>query len=200
MVPPSHGGRRPGAGRKPGSGAYGEPTQSLRVPVSQLPVVFSVLARVRARRAAGPGEALALDPLALEPASRLRGPIRFSAAVPAGFPSPADDYVQDTLDLNQHLIRQGHEAATFILRVEGWSMLGAGIHDGDEIVVDRALAPAEGKVVVAILNGQLTIKRLRFREGQPVLVAENPHFKDRILAEGEELQIWGVVTRVLHKL
>ena len=200
MSPPSHGGFRPGAGRKPGSGVYGEPTQSLRVPVSQLPVVFSVLAHARARHASGPGEAIAVDPLALETASRHPGPIRFSAAVPAGFPSPADDYVQDTLDLNQHLIRQGHEAATFILRVEGWSMLGAGIHDGDEIVVDRALPPAEGKVVVAIVNGQLTIKRLRFREGRPVLVAENPHFKDRVLAEGEELQIWGVVTRVLHKL
>ena len=203
MTPPpsSHGGRRPGAGRKPGSGSYGEPTQPLRVPHSQVPTVLAYLEHWRAGTVLPlePGTAVAQDarPLAV---TGTTGPIRFSAAVPAGFPSPADDYVQECIDLNRHLIRQGHEAATFILRVEGWSMLGAGIHDGDEIVVDRALTPSEGRIVVAVVNGQLTIKRLRFREGQPVLIAENPHFADRTFAEGEELEIWGVVTRVLHKV
>jgi DNA polymerase V len=199
----AHGGRRPGAGPKPGSGRYGEPTQPIRVPASQVP---SVLAYLEARRmpAKQSGEAMASDPraIAVRPAGSApaRGTIRFGSKIPAGFPSPADDYVQERIDLNRHLIRQGHEAATFILRVDGWSMIGAGIHDGDEIVVDRALTPSEGRIVVAIVNGDLTIKRLRFREGKPVLIAENPHFKERTFAEGEALEIWGVVTRVLHQV
>lgn len=128
------------------------------------------------------------------------GLVIFATRVRAGFPSPADDYVEDVLDLNRHLIRAGHEDATFVLRVEGWSMIGAGIFDGDEVIVDRALAAKEGSIVVAVVNGDLTIKRLRFREGMPVLCAENPHFADRTFADGEELVIWGVVTRSLHKL
>lgn len=104
------------------------------------------------------------------------------------------------MDLNRHLIRQGHEDATFVLRVEGWSMMLAGIHDGDEVIVDRALTAKEGSVVVAVVNGDFAIKRLRFRAGLPVLCSENPHFSDREFKEGEELVIWGVVTRVLHKV
>ena len=118
----------------------------------------------------------------------------------AGFPSPADDYIEDVLDLNRHLIAHGHEEATYVLRVEGWSMIGAGIFDGDEVIVDRAKAPKENSVVVAVVNGDLSIKRLQFRKGLPVLVAENAHFTDREFKEGEELVIWGVVTRVLHKV
>lgn len=120
--------------------------------------------------------------------------------VPAGFPSPADDYVEETIDLNAHLIRKGHEAATFIVRASGWSMFGAGIHDGDEVVVDRALQPQDGSVVVAAIDGELLIKRLRIRGGKPVLVSENPHYPERVVAHGETLEIWGVATRVLHKL
>ena len=130
-----------------------------------------------------------------------------SAAIPlmlcevaAGFPSPADDYIEDVLDLNRHLIRQGHEAATFVLRVSGWSMLGAGIHDGDEIVVDRAIEPRPGHVVIAIRNGELTVKRLKVRAGKLVLAPENAHFSEIELKDGEEWSIWGVATRVLHKL
>ena len=129
-----------------------------------------------------------------------RGVVAFANRVRAGFPSPADDYVEDVLDLNRHLIRAGHEDATFVLRVEGWSMIGAGIFDGDEVIVDRALQAREGSIVVAVVNGDLTIKRLRFRDGRPVLCPENPHFTDRTFADGEELVIWGVVTRSLHKL
>jgi len=118
----------------------------------------------------------------------------------AGFPSPADDYIEDVLDLNRHLIIAGHEDATFVLRVSGHSMIQAGIFDGDEVVVDRAVNPTEGRIVVAVVNGDLTIKYLRFQAGKPVLVAGNPHYADRNFAEGDELTIWGVVTRVLHKV
>ena len=118
--------------------------------------------------------------------------------IAAGFPSPADDYVEKQIDLNTHLIL--HREATFILRVTGWSMRDAGIFDGDEIIVDRAITPVDGKIVVAAINGDLTVKRLR-RIGSAVhLVAENPEFPAIILQEGEELCIWGVVTRVLHRV
>lgn len=142
---------------------------------------------------------MALDPRPFRPQARARVR-KMASTVQAGFPSPADDYLESVLDLNRHLIIQGHEDSTFILRVAGHSMVTAGIHDGDEVVVDRALAPKDGSVVVAVVNGELTIKYLRFREGKPVLVAGNPHYADRAFAEGEELTIWGVVTRVLHKV
>jgi len=118
--------------------------------------------------------------------------------IAAGFPSPADDYVEKQVDLNTHLIQ--HKEATFILRVSGWSMRDVGIFDGDEIIVDRAITPSDGKIVVAAINGELTVKRLR-RVGESVhLLAENPDFPAIILKEGEELCIWGVVTRVLHSV
>jgi DNA polymerase V len=179
---------RRGPGRPPG-----EPTVRLRVPESQLPAVVAYLDAYRQ-------PATAHDPRPINLDSPAAGLVAFTSRVRAGFPSPADDYIEDVLDLNRHLIRQGHEEATFVLRIEGWSMLGAGIHDGDEIIVDRAVAPAEGRIVVAVVNGDLTVKRLKFAEGQPVLVAENPHFKDITFRDGEELVIWGVVTRVLHRV
>ncbi len=120
-----------------------------------------------------------------------------SHRVPAGFPSPADDYVQDRVDLNEHLIL--HREASFILRVSGWSMVGSGIFDGDEIIVDRAIEPQDGHVVVAVIDGELTVKRLKKTSGRIRLAAENPEYPDIEFAEGEELMIWGVVTRVLHK-
>ncbi len=118
--------------------------------------------------------------------------------IAAGFPSPADDYVEKHLDLNTHLIQ--HKEATFILRVAGWSMRDVGIFDGDEIIVDRAITPVDGKIVVAAINGDLTVKRLRIVEHRVHLLAENPEFPAIVLQEGEELCIWGVVTRVLHRV
>ena len=118
--------------------------------------------------------------------------------IAAGFPSPADDYVEKQIDLNTHLIQ--HREATFILRVSGWSMRDAGIFDGDEIIVDRAITPVDGKIVVAAINGELTVKRLRHVGESVHLLAENPDFPVIILKEGEELCIWGVVTRVLHSV
>lgn len=186
------GGRRIGAGRKPGTGAFKEPTKPIRVPESQVATVLDYLSNYRKRREA-PSSAL---PIATD-APKRKIPV-MSHRVPAGFPSPADDYVQDRVDLNEHLIL--HRDASFILRVSGWSMVGAGIHDGDELIVDRAIEPADGHVVVAVINGELTVKRLR-KSGKTVrLVAENPEYPDIEFDDGEELVIWGVVTRVLHKV
>ena len=186
------GGYRPGAGRKTGTGAYNEPTKPIRVPESQVAVILDYLSAYR-KKIKLPASAL---PIVTE-APRRAIPV-MSHRVPAGFPSPADDYVQDRVDLNEHLIL--HRDASFILRVSGWSMVGAGIHDGDELIVDRAIEPVDGHVVVAVIDGELTVKRLR-RSGKTVrLVAENPEYPDIEFVDGEELVIWGVVTRVLHKV
>ncbi|MEW6247566.1 MAG: translesion error-prone DNA polymerase V autoproteolytic subunit [Nitrospirota bacterium] len=122
----------------------------------------------------------------------------FVASIPAGFPSPADDYVEGTLDLNQHLIK--HPAATFFVRVTGDSMIDAGIHPGDLLIVDRALTPAEGDVVIAVLDGELTVKRLQRVNAKPVLVADNRRYPPIRPRENQEFEMWGVVTYVIHKV
>ena len=119
-------------------------------------------------------------------------------AVAAGFPSPAQDYFDGSLDLNDHLIRD--KTSTFIVPVSGESMTGAGISDGDELVVDRSLTPTHGSVVIAILDGELTVKRLELSPGGVVLRAENPEYPPILVAELSDLQIWGVVTVCLHRL
>ncbi|HSH13432.1 MAG TPA: translesion error-prone DNA polymerase V autoproteolytic subunit [Desulfurivibrionaceae bacterium] len=122
----------------------------------------------------------------------------FLCRVSAGFPSPAADHLDKCLNLNELLIK--HPAATFFVRVAGDSMTGAGINHDDILIVDRALEPANGKVVIAVLNGELTVKRL-FRNGELFrLAAENPDYPDLQLAEGESCEIWGVVSFVIHSL
>lgn len=129
-----------------------------------------------------------------------------SSAVRAGFPSPAEDYIEGNLDLNRHLIR--HPAATFIVRVEGDSMTGAGIFSGDLLVVDRSLEPRDGHVVIAVVDGELTVKRLRRHTGEGGnrwrLVAEHPDYPpiDMPGADegGETSAIWGVVTNAVRNL
>ena len=122
----------------------------------------------------------------------------YLAPVEAGFPSPADDYLDRRLDLHQHLVR--NEAATFFLRAHGESMLGAGIHDGDLLIVDRSMDAAHRKVVIAALDGELTVKRLLHREGRVLLAPENPRFEPIDSTESESVHLWGVVTYVVHKL
>jgi len=118
--------------------------------------------------------------------------------VQAGFPSPADDFIDKRLDLNEHLIL--HPAATFFVRAVGDSMLGAGIHDGDLLVVDRAVEPSAGKVVMAALGGELTVKRLE-RTGERLLLAPaNPDYPSFDVTAREDFEIWGVVSHVIHKL
>lgn len=122
----------------------------------------------------------------------------FAGKVSAGFPSPAADYVDKSLDLNDLLVQK--PAATFFVRAEGESMLGAGIHPNDILVVDRSLKPVSGKIVICALNGELTVKRLVFENAQWKLRAENPDYPDFILTDELELVVWGVVTNVIHAL
>lgn len=116
--------------------------------------------------------------------------------VSAGFPSPADDYVEDRLDLNQLLIH--NKTATFFLRVKGDSMINAGIHDGDIIVVDRSITPIDRSVVVAVIDSELTVKRLVLNNGVAELHAENPGYAPIRFKKGQEVTIWGVVTSSVH--
>ncbi|MDZ4201450.1 MAG: translesion error-prone DNA polymerase V autoproteolytic subunit [Gallionella sp.] len=127
----------------------------------------------------------------------LRLPL-FGHAVPAGFPSPADDYIEDRLDLNQLLVH--NKAATFFLRVKGDSMDNAGIHDGDIIVVDRSVEATDRSVVVAVIDGELTVKRLVMRNGIAELHPENPKYAPIRFKDGQELTIWGVVTSSVHSV
>lgn len=122
----------------------------------------------------------------------------YSHSISAGFPSPADDYIEDRLDLNELLVN--NKSATFFLRVKGDSMLNAGIHHGDIIVVDRSVQPVHRSIVVAVVDGELTVKRLMLRSGAAELHAENAKYAPICLQEGQELTIWGVVTSSVHQV
>ena len=122
----------------------------------------------------------------------------FTGKVAAGFPSPADDYIEKTLDLNDLLVQK--PAATFFVRAEGESMLGAGIHPNDILVVDRSIDPVPNKIIICALNGELTVKRLKSIGKEIILGAENPDYPDIIVQETIDLVIWGVVTNVIHSL
>lgn len=122
----------------------------------------------------------------------------FEAMVPAGFPSPAADYEEDKLDLNKHLIK--NPAATFFVRVTGDSMVGAGIHHGDLLVVDRSLEPKDKNVVIAVVEGELTVKRIRIGKKKIALEPENENYSVQQITEDADFQVWGVVTNVIHAL
>ena len=134
--------------------------------------------------------------LPLQP-PRLARPL-FLSRVPAGFPSPAEDYVECSLDLNEYLI--AHREATFFVRVKGHSMTGAGIRDGDLLVVDRSLEAGDGDIVVAVVDGELTVKRLSRRGGRVRLLPEHPGCAPIEFKDGQELTVWGVVTSVIHRV
>ncbi len=122
----------------------------------------------------------------------------FAESVQAGFPSPAQDHLEKQLDLNELLIK--HPAATFFVNVQGSSMIDAGIHSGDILIVDRAITPVDGKIVIAVINGEFTVKRLNKKDGQVWLVSENPEFADIHITDEVDFEIWGVVTYVINKL
>ncbi len=118
--------------------------------------------------------------------------------MPAGFPSPALDYVTETINLHENLVR--HPASTFIARVTGSSMEGAGISDGDRVLVEKGREPQSGDVVIAVLEDQFTLKRLMIERGRVWLHAENPEYPDIEIPCLDELTIWGVVYMSLHHL
>jgi len=117
--------------------------------------------------------------------------------VQAGFPSPAEDYLEDSLDLNEHLI--DNKESTFFVRVAGESMVDAGIRPNDILIVDKSIMAKDGNIIIAVVSGEFTVKRLVYRAGRVVLKAENKDFEDLLLSGEDELVVWGVVTSVIHK-
>ena len=118
-------------------------------------------------------------------------------SIPAGFPSPAEDYLDKQLDLNEWLIK--HPAATFFVRVEGDSMRDAGIASGDILIVDRSLEPSDGKIVVAVIDGEFTVKRIAIGAGGVQLLPANDSYTPIRVHPESDFRIWGVVTYVIHR-
>ncbi|WP_131764373.1 LexA family protein [Legionella drozanskii] len=169
------GGLRPGAGRPKGQSKYGEQTKAIRIPLSRINDVLHLIMH--------PSLTSYQIPL-------------YSSTVRAGFPSPADDYIEDFLDLNHYLIN--HPAATFMVRASGDSMTDVGIQSGDLLVVDRSINVTHGKIVIAAINGELTVKRLSKRNGRILLMPENNQYPPIDITDEQDLVIWGVVIHVIH--
>ena len=122
----------------------------------------------------------------------------FLESVSAGFPSPADDYLEGRLDLNDALIR--NPASTFFVRVTGDSMIGAGIHSNDILVVDRSLNAKDGSIVIAVIDGELLVKRIFMNDGKVFLMPENIAYEQIEIKDEMKFEIWGVVTTVIHSV
>jgi DNA polymerase V len=126
---------------------------------------------------------------------RLSAFIPFYNAIQAGFPSPADDYMEEKLDLNRFLIK--NPSSTFYIKVEGVSMIGAGIHPKDILIVDRSLKAKNNDIIIALVNGEFTVKRLSVQPLKVWLLPENPRYSP-IDVTDTDFQVWGVVTYVIH--
>ena len=135
-------------------------------------------------------------PIQFEKRASMRIPM-VTAIVDAGFPSPADDHLERSIDLNEELIR--NKAATYCVRVQGESMREAGIHAGDVLVVDRSITPTDRQIVVAMIDGDFTVKRFRKFGAKLLLEAANADFPSIQIGENQELVIWGAVTYIIHK-
>ena len=170
----SHGGKRMGAGRPKGQGKYGTSTKAIRVP-----------------------EYLLEDIKDYSMNGGYKIPF-FSSKVAAGHPSVAEDHIEETLDMNSLLIK--NPDTTFCVRVSGLSMIDAGIYEGDALLVDSSIQPREGKIVIAAIDGMLTVKRLGYIDGKPHLLPENANFDPIPILENSDLHIWGVVTNILRSL
>lgn len=206
MSTSTRGGRRTGAGRPAGSGRIdtSEPLTQIRVPVTDKSAVIDFVSHRQARRREV--EVRSVEELArLHPdqfmlpdtnAPRVSIPL-FATGVRAGFPSPADDYVETKLDLNSYLIQD--VPGTFFARVEGDSMIGAGLFDGDVIVVDKGRTPVNGDIVVAAIDGEFTVKRLHRNGGRVTLLPENPNYPPIQPTYEQDFMICGVVTGSVRK-
>ncbi len=120
----------------------------------------------------------------------------YLSGISAGFPSPADDHIEKKLDLNELLIK--NPSATFSVRVSGDSMVNSGINHNDILIVDRSVKATDGKIVIAVVEGELTVKRLKIENGKYYLVPENPDFQQIEITEFMDFQIWGVVVSVVR--
>lgn len=204
-----HGGARKGAGRPKGSGRYKEKTKAIRVPEGSVAYIENYLASypqtadsearlklsgkvlpinapVKNKRSGNYATSSNKD----SQGSSLKIPL-FSSKVAAGIPSPAEDHIEETLDLNNYMVERPD--STFMLRVEGESMKDAGILPNDILVVDRSLKATHNKIIIAAIDGELTVKRLFHRGGLIKLMPENSAYSEIELEQESDLVIWGVV-------
>jgi DNA polymerase V len=194
----AHGGKRLNSGRKNPASPYGEKTSVIRVPNSIKSDVLIYLEAFKNRGAAKPEPMPPVLQAAHNPIPLAR-PI-YSAKVSAGqsrFPSPAQDYEQKFLDLNERYIN--NPPATFFFEVKGNSMEGAGIFEGDTVIVDRAIKPKSSSIIIADVDGEWMVKRLYKRGDVVKLLSEHPDHAPITFSEGQELVIFGVVTYVIHQ-
>ena len=172
----TRGGFRLGAGRKPGSGLYGEETKVMRVPRSSVSNIKKYLNLSRANN---------VEEISLAYKETTYNPLfLFEHKVPAGFPSPADDHIEKRLDLNEYLIKKSD--TTFFVKIKGDSMIEAGINDGDMVIIEERNSAENGDIVVALVEGyEATLKRFRRKGNMIALEAANPAYETRVLPEGQ---------------
>lgn len=133
-----------------------------------------------------------------KPSSDVSEVIYFDTGISAGFPSPADDFMQQRLSLDSELIK--NKEATFFARVTGQSMIDAGLNDNDLLVIDRSLSPSNNRIAVCFLDGEFTVKRLRVKKGEVWLQPENKDYKPIKVTQENDFIIWGIVTNVIKKV
>ncbi len=170
----ARGGKRYGAGRPKGTGKYGEPTKAVRIPISMIDQIMKFIER-----------------------KGLKFPL-FSTRVHAGYPGPEDNIPADSFNLQEHLFPKAN--VTFYHRMSGNAMSGIGLYDGDILIADKSREPKHDDVIVAVVNGEFTVRRLSIKGKRIELKAENSKFATIKIADESELKIWGVVTNVVHPL
>lgn len=188
------GGVREGAGRKIGTGKFGEPTSVLRIPTSQKANIKDFLSAYRQKRMQMTLDAVSEFEMPIADAAPIPLPL-YSSKVSAGLPSPADEHVEKRLDPSEFLIDR--KDSTFFVTIQGYSMMDAGLLPGDKAVVDRSKLPSVGDIVLAVLNGEFTIKTLsRHKTGAPRLLPANSsgEYFPIDITEDMQFEIWGVVT------
>ncbi len=185
-------GIREGAGRKAGTGKFREPTSVLRIPTSQAPIIHDFLAAYQRKKLTTYIDAVTDFEWPALHTLPISLPL-YSSKVSAGFPSPAEEHVEKRLDPSEFLIDQ--KDATFFVSIQGYSMIDVGLLPGDKAVVDRSKLASVGDIVLAVLDGEFTIKMLaRKKDGTPRLLPANKDFSPIEISEEMSFEIWGVVT------
>ena len=187
------GGTRTGAGRKVGTGKFGEATTVVRIPESQAPVIKDFLAAYQRKKVKADIDAVTEFEWPALYATSIKLPL-YSSKVSAGFPSPAEDHVEKRLDPSEFLIDQ--KDATFFVTIQGYSMIDVGLLPGDKAVIDRSRQPVIGDIVLAVLDGEFTIKTLSRTDGVVRLLPANSTgaYSPIEITEEMNFEIWGVVT------
>ena len=184
---------KPGAGRKVGTGKFREDTSVIRIPASQEPIIKDFLAAYQRKRLSVDLDVLGEFELPPLHTKLIKLPL-FLSKVPAGFPSPAEEHVEKRLDPSEFLIDQ--KDATFFVTIQGYSMMDVGLLPGDKAVIDRSKLASIGDIVLAVIDGEFTIKTLaRKKDGTPRLLPANSTgaFSPIEIKDGMEFEIWGVV-------